>query len=51
MADSEEIKLLRQLEEVTAVVLPILDEISEIKKLLPEKTYQEITKKLEHYNS
>lgn len=49
MENSEKISL-ESLEEMTSLLVPILEEISEIKKLIPEKRYHEITKKLEDYN-
>jgi hypothetical protein len=36
-------------EELVNAILPILDEIGHLKKLIDEKTFKEITKKLEKY--
>ena len=49
MVESDSLKALRELEDITSSLLPILEEISELKKLVSDKRYQEITKKLENY--
>lgn len=36
-------------QELVYSILPLLDEINELKKLVDDKTFKEITKKLEKY--